>query len=82
MIEEKRKQLLKKLQRKMKGLTNARARELAGLMETMLEHSEKDFLTHDHIPIRDFTLSNELVQVFANSQTRTGEDFYQKNNPA
>ena len=76
-------ELLKKLRRTTKkGLTNARAVELAGLMDRMLEHSEKDVLTHDHIPIRDFTLSNELVQVYANSQARTGEDFYQKNNPA
>ena len=65
----------------MKGLTNPRAKELAGYMERMLKLSEKDYLTHDHIPIRDFTLSNELVQVYANSQARTGEDFYEKNNP-
>ena len=76
MIVEKRLQLLKKLQRRMKGLTNPRATELAGVMHRMLEHSEKDFLTHDHIPIRDFENGNALVQAFANSQVRTGEDFY------
>ena len=83
MIKAKRMELLKKLRRTTKkGLTNDRASELAGIMDRMLEHSEKDYLTQEHIPMRDFTLSNELVQLFANSQVRTGEDFYQKNNPA
>ena len=41
----------------MKRLTNARAVELAGYMERMLRDSEKDYLTHDHIPIRDFNMS-------------------------
>ena len=50
-------QLLNKLQRKMKRLTNPRAKELAGYMERMLKLSEKDYLTHDHIPIRDFNMS-------------------------
>ena len=75
MIVEKRKELLKKLQRKMRRLNNARAIELAKIMHRMLEHSEKDYLTQDHIPIRDFNMSNDLVQVFANAQARTGEDY-------
>ena len=82
MIVEKRNQLLKKLERKMRKLNHPRAVELAKIMQRMLRDSEKEFLTQDHIELRDFNLSNELVQVFANSQTRTGEDFYQKNNPA
>ena len=51
-------------------------------MHKMLEHSEKDYLTHDHIPIREFDMSNDLVQAFANAQVRTGPDFFQKNAPA
>ena len=69
-------ELLNKLKQKKRRLTNPRAIELAKVMCRMLEHSEKDYLTRDHITIRDFTFSNELVQVFANTQVRTGEDFY------
>ena len=61
MIVEKRKQLLKKLERKMRRLTNPRAVELAGIMQRMLRDNEKEFLTHDHIEPRDFTLSPDLV---------------------
>ena len=75
LIAEKRKQLLRKLQRKIPKLNNARAIELANIMHRMLEHSEKDYLTQDHIPIRDFNMSNDLVQVFANAQASTGEDY-------
>ena len=75
MIAEKRTQLLKKLERTMRKLTNTRAKELAAVMHRMLEHSEKDYLTHDHIPIRDFELNNGLVQAYANAQVSTGPDF-------
>ena len=51
-------------------------------MERMLKLSEKDYLTHDHIPIRDFNMSQDLVQAMANAQARTGEDFLQKTDPA
>ena len=74
MIVEKRNQLLKKLERKMRSLNHPRALELAGIMQRMLRDSEKEFLTHDHIEPRDFTMSPELVQTFVNAQVRTRPD--------
>ena len=58
----------------MRSLKNTRALELAGIMQRMLRHSEKEFLTQDHIELRDFNLSNELVQKFVNAQATTGPD--------
>ena len=74
MIIEKRTQLLKKLERKMRRLNHPRALELAGIMQRMLRDSEKEFLTQDHIELRDFTMSPELVQTFVNAQVRTRPD--------
>ena len=74
LIKEKRNQLLKKLQRKMRSLRDPRALKLAGIMEIMLRDSEKEFLTQDHIELRDFTMSPELVQTFVNAQVRTRPD--------
>ena len=82
MIVEKRKQLLKKLQGWMNRLTHPRAVELARVMHRMLKHSEKDWLTHDHITIRDFEMNNGLVQAWANAQVRTGSDFLSQTDPA
>ena len=68
MIVEKRKQLLNKLERKIRTLNNPRAVELAGLMQRMLRDNEKEFLNQEHIEPRDFTLSKELVQAYVNAR--------------
>ena len=74
MIKEKRKQLLKKLERKTSKLNHPRAVELAQLMQRMLRESDKELLTQDHIELRDFPMSPELVQAFVNQQARTRPD--------
>ena len=74
MIKEKRQQLLKKLERKTSKLNHPRAVALAQLMQRMLRESDKELLTQDHIELRDFTMSPELVQTFVNAQVRTRPD--------
>ena len=73
-IEKKKKDLLRKLTGKMERLEAPRTLQLANIMHKMLAESKKDFLTADHIELRDFELTPDLVQRFANAQVRTRHD--------
>ena len=73
-IEKKKKDLLRKFTGKMERLSAPRTQHLAQLIYKMLAESKKDFLTADHIELRDFELTPDLVQRFANAQVRTRHD--------
>ena len=74
MIADKRKQLLAKLQRKMRRLNTPRTQELAGIMLNMLAHNDLDYLSAEHIPQKDFSLSQSLMQASVNAKARTRPD--------
>ena len=70
MIDEKRKQLLRKLQRKMRRLNAPRTQELAGWMQNMLINDDKETLAAEYIPQRHFEMNIGLVQKFASAQEK------------